>query len=426
MPKNHFTVFVITMTILPVVISAFFMVKKFDKNERLLYQVINSSMSHEFNNIESASTRWIALYNGFGKQGYKLGVAFSDELTRNWVIDENKSPITSPINVTITSSPKVIEQKNGYMMYATGRNKNSHTYLWLSLNGVDWELYSNSPVLHFVAVGAVHHDPNDQSQPFKLWGLKKNSNGITYFHSVDGIHWVENEAILEIGDSGTWDEKKITPQAIYEENGTWHLFYEGRDHQNFMQGGVAIADHPNGPYTKHRANPIIRRQPDVDQRLSKTVRADEFMLFVENNKPFVIGMPIAIFDGKGNWEFNRVEGLYQTDTVKLAKPLRQIYSVENRARVRSWAWAKVYPTNVWKVKGTWYVFSTCFDPYKGIYSGIMESTGLASGSSLDNLNWDYEASPILPMGSNLDNEWDYASRENISIVRNIRNKEFSD
>ena len=133
MPKNHFTVFVITMTILPVVISAFFMVKKFDKNERLLYQVINSSMSHEFNNIESASTRWIALYNGFGKQGYKLGVAFSDELTRNWVIDENKSPITSPINVTITSSPKVIEQKNGYMMYATGRNKNSHTYLWLSL-----------------------------------------------------------------------------------------------------------------------------------------------------------------------------------------------------------------------------------------------------------------------------------------------------
>ena len=30
-----------------------------------------------------------------------------------------------------------------------------------------------------------------------------------------------------------------------------------------------------------------------------------------------------------------VEGLYQTDTVKLAKPLRQIYSVENRARVRS-------------------------------------------------------------------------------------------
>ena len=44
--------------------------------------------------------------------------------------------------------------------------------------------------------------------------------------------------ILELG------MKKITPQAIYEENGTWHLFYEGRDHQNFMQGGVAIADHP--------------------------------------------------------------------------------------------------------------------------------------------------------------------------------------
>ena len=123
---------------------------------------------------------------------------------------------------------------------------------------------------------------------------------LIFIQLTEYIGW--NEAILKLG-SGTWDEK-ITPQAIYEENGTWHLFYEGRDHQP-MQGGVAIADHPNGPYTKHRANPIIRRQPDVDQRLSKTVRADEFMLFVENNKPFVIGMPIAIFDGKGNWEFNR-------------------------------------------------------------------------------------------------------------------------
>ena len=46
-------------------------------------------------------------------------------------------------------------------------------HTWLSLNGVDWELYSNSPVRTSVAVGAVHHDPNDQSQPFKLWGLKK-------------------------------------------------------------------------------------------------------------------------------------------------------------------------------------------------------------------------------------------------------------
>ena len=70
MPKNHFTVFVITMTILPVVISAFFMVKKFDKNERLLYQVINSSMSHEFNNIESASNTRSRFIMALANRGY--------------------------------------------------------------------------------------------------------------------------------------------------------------------------------------------------------------------------------------------------------------------------------------------------------------------------------------------------------------------
>jgi|GEM_PF-3580883 hypothetical protein len=363
--------------------------------------------------------RWLGLYNGFGNQGYMLAIASSDSRSADWTLDDMHSPIQRPSGTSVCSSPKALLCGKKYFMYATARSWDSHTYLWTSSNGVDWLLYSESPVLSYVAVGAVHYDPSNPEQPYKLWGLKKNTSGVTYYHSVDGIAWLEGAKVLEIGEPGSWDAKKITPQAIYLEADTWYLFYEGRDPHNFMQGGVAMAATPEGPYERSPDNPIIRREAHANQALGRNAAEGERSLDVADASVFSPGQPVVVFDATGRWEFNRIEAIPDPQTILVETPLRQPYATALRGSVRSWAWAKVYPTVVWKEGNVWKMICTCFDAYKDIYSGVCEATGLISGSSLSDLAWDYALSPVLPMGSSLDKDWDHASRENMSVVPNI-------
>ncbi len=69
--------------------------------------------------------------------------------------------------------------------------------------------------------------------------------------------------LLHTGDKGQWDDRYIETAGILEDHGKWYLYYHaiGGETCDGYQLGVAVSDHPLGPFTKHEANPILEVGP---------------------------------------------------------------------------------------------------------------------------------------------------------------------
>lgn len=79
--------------------------------------------------------------------------------------------------------------------------------------------------------------------------------------SADGWHWDDLGLALAGGPPGAWDESGVIAPYVVIHDATFHLYYTG-----FRAGdlatrdlGVATATSPRGPWTRHPANPLLRR-----------------------------------------------------------------------------------------------------------------------------------------------------------------------
>jgi beta-xylosidase len=82
--------------------------------------------------------------------------------------------------------------------------------------------------------------------------------------SSDGYQWTDLGEALGRGPKGSWDESGTIAPYVVAHDGKVYLFYTG-----FRAGdlatrelGIAIANHPSGPWTRWPGNPILRRNPD--------------------------------------------------------------------------------------------------------------------------------------------------------------------
>jgi hypothetical protein len=83
---------------------------------------------------------------------------------------------------------------------------------------------------------------------------------IWYATSQDGRKWVEKGEALGKGGPGTWDEEGVYTPGILVANGKYYLGYDGADRpwtaSSPAREGLAVADSPDGPWTKLASNPI--------------------------------------------------------------------------------------------------------------------------------------------------------------------------
>ncbi|MEM6319422.1 MAG: family 43 glycosylhydrolase [Bacteroidota bacterium] len=83
---------------------------------------------------------------------------------------------------------------------------------------------------------------------------------VSYANSPDGPWTPHKEIVIPNGAAGEWDQYSIHDPYPLVHNGKIYLYYKSdfgeKPHKVRMQG-LAIADHPLGPFTKHPLNPVI-------------------------------------------------------------------------------------------------------------------------------------------------------------------------
>lgn len=154
-----------------------------------------------------------------------------------------------------------------------------------------------SPIQEFAPDETVKRgDPSDiikVGSLYYVWYWKVGRNvrwGTWYATSPDGYTWTEKGEAVGPGKEGSWDDKGCFTPGILVANNKYYLLYTGvnnpyRDpdlERSKTRIGIAIADYPDGPWTKLSTNPIM--VPDKDTTQFDSHRMDDSSIIIRNGK----------------------------------------------------------------------------------------------------------------------------------------------
>lgn len=119
-----------------------------------------------------------------------------------------------------------------------------------------------------------------QDKPFEQGGGERVGLAI----SRDGIHWkkAEENPILDVGPPGAWDSVVAKLPAVTKFDGTYYMFYSGRDGKTKQIGLATSSDRIH--WKKLASNPVLASRPDRWDRFLSTypspvfVRGDRFFM----------------------------------------------------------------------------------------------------------------------------------------------------
>ncbi len=105
------------------------------------------------------------------------------------------------------------------------------------------------------------------------------------FSSKDLVTWTKHPHILDTS-SIQWAHRAMWAPAIIEKNGKYYFFFSANDIQNGNEKGgigIAISDHPAGPFTDYLGKPLIDQfhngaQP-IDQFVFKDVDGAYYLIY---------------------------------------------------------------------------------------------------------------------------------------------------
>ena len=97
------------------------------------------------------------------------------------------------------------------------------------------------------------------------------------FSSKDLVHWTKHPRVLTT-EIIPWVEYAMWAPAMFPHKGKYYLFFSGNDIQNDEQYGgigVAVADHPGGPYQDALGKPLIDKFHNGAQPIDQFVFRDD-------------------------------------------------------------------------------------------------------------------------------------------------------
>jgi beta-xylosidase len=97
------------------------------------------------------------------------------------------------------------------------------------------------------------------------------------FSSPDLVNWTKHEKILDT-TRVQWAQRAMWAPSVIEKNGKYYFFFGANDIQSDAEHGgigVAVADHPAGPYRDHLGKPLIDKFHNGAQPIDQFVFKDK-------------------------------------------------------------------------------------------------------------------------------------------------------
>lgn len=89
---------------------------------------------------------------------------------------------------------------------------------------------------------------------------------VSYADSVDGPWTPANTETVPTGKPGEWDQYAVQDPNALVHDGKIYLYYKSafnRPHALWVAQGLAVADNPLGPFTKHPLNPVMNSSHEI-------------------------------------------------------------------------------------------------------------------------------------------------------------------
>lgn len=163
------------------------------------------------------------------------------------------------------AQPKILLENNLYKMYYAGYAGAGYTYVAYaeSQDGLNWTRPISNPILspgdpgswdsYATVAGAIIDEEGIYKMYYVGWANTYSNWHIGLATSVDGINWEKHPVPVLMGTSG-W-EYQIVPSSIIKVDGTYYLYYFGRNLPNYNIGLATSTDGIN--WVKHTGNPIV-------------------------------------------------------------------------------------------------------------------------------------------------------------------------
>jgi predicted GH43/DUF377 family glycosyl hydrolase len=130
-----------------------------------------------------------------------------------------------------------------------------------------WVKHTGNPVLTPGAEGewdqnAVYYaHVLPDSSGYKMWYTGYDANWVArigYAESPDGINWTKytGNPVLSPGPEGSWDSAWIGKPTVVKVDGTYRIWYQGRDAEGRVSIGYAESS-DSIVWTKHASNPVL-------------------------------------------------------------------------------------------------------------------------------------------------------------------------
>ncbi|UCG69444.1 MAG: PKD domain-containing protein [Thermoplasmata archaeon] len=196
-------------------------------------------------------------YTGYGGSNYQVLYAESHNgisWTKMGVVLDKGAP-GQPDDVEVRN-PTVIKDSDAipskrYKMWYTGYDSPYYHIMYAtSPDGITWT--KQGVVMDEGSPGEPDYDRimssiviKDSGGNYKMWynGYDGSIWRICYASSSDGLAWSKQGMVLDIGSSGTLDDRHVhNPSIIMDENNDYHMWYSGYDGSRYRTLYAASSD----------------------------------------------------------------------------------------------------------------------------------------------------------------------------------------
>ncbi len=300
---------------------------------------------------------------GEGTGSIYIFVTWGTATTNEW-IDFNNNPILTSANTGYdnygVAQPVVLLVDNQYKMWYMGDAGSAVKYVLYaeSNEGVNWKRPSNQPVLYpgtmgtwdswAVHPGAIMKDGDIYRMYYTGFANQYGQWGIGLATSTDGINWEKYPDPVLYGTSG-W-EFQIGASSVIKYNGTYFLFYAGRNFPIYKIGLATSTDGIN--FTRYSGNPILTNTKSWEESgvayPSVILENDQFKMIYMNSSG--TGFGIAYSSDGMNWTKDNSNPFYT-----------------NQNTANGWAANKIAYPNYVKLSNEYRIYYSGIQYYSGYF-----------------------------------------------------------